>query len=139
MKLKGFFKILFFINFILCLNFIKAQEPQTIKVKKEQNLAKAFFDNTELKLMVIDRFGNPKENKIVSYKLWLKEKSAKSLNGFDNNLSPAMINELNKQKKAVKIFFTEITVEDDNGHLIKLPDVIETWFPNCKNCAVRKR
>jgi hypothetical protein len=138
--LKYNFQILFLIAFSYYVNNIKAQEePQTIKVKKEQSLAKAVFDNTELKLMVIDRFGNPKENKIVSYKLWIKEKNAKGINGFDNKLSQQMISELNKQKKAAKIFFTEINVQDDNGHLVKLPDVIETWFPNCKNCAVRKR
>ena len=84
--------------------------------------------------MVIDRFGNPKENKIVSYKLWIKEKNTESLNGFNNKLTSPMINELNKQKKATKIFFTDINVEDDEGHLVKLPDVIEVWFPNCKNC-----
>jgi hypothetical protein len=129
----------FFLFFICISNILYAQEPQTIRVKREQNLAKVYFDNTELKLIVIDRFGNPRENKIVSYKLWIKENSPKGLNGFDNSLSSDMINELNKQKKAVKIFFTEINVQDDNGHLVKLPDAIETWFPNCKNCVPDKR
>ncbi len=133
-------KIIFKIAFLIfCANNLLAQEPQTIKVKKEQNLVKAYFDNTELKLMAIDRFGNPKENKITSYKLWIKEPGGKPLNGFDNKLNAGMVNELNKQKKATKIFFTEISVEDDNGHIIKLPDVIEVWFPNCKNCDLKKR
>jgi len=129
----------FLLFFVLNSNIASAQEPQTIKVKKEQNLVKAFFDNVEFKLRAIDRFGNPKENKIVSYKLWIKEKNAKGLSGFDNKLSADMIEALSKQKKAAKIFFTEISVEDDNGHVIKLPDIIDTWFPNCKNCDVRKR
>ncbi len=127
--LKAFLFLIFFSNYI-----IGQDEPQTIKVKKEQNLSKVYFDNTELKLIVIDRFGNPRENKVLSYKLWIKESRPKGINGFGNNLSSDMISELNKQKKAVKIFFTEINVEDDNGHLLKLPDVIDTWFPNCKNC-----
>ena len=133
-------KIIFKIAFLFfCVSNLLGQEPQTIKVKKEQNLVKAYFDNTELKLMAIDRFGNPKENKITGYKLWIKERDGKPLSGFDNKLNAGMVNELNKQKKATKIFFTEISVEDDNGHIIKLPDVIEVWFPNCKNCDLKKR
>ncbi|MCE3229133.1 MAG: hypothetical protein K0S32_3684 [Bacteroidetes bacterium] len=125
------FTIFVFLLFSLS---VFSQEPQTIKVKKEQNLVKAYFDNVELRLTAIDRFGNMAENKIKSYKLWIKGKDVKSFNGFDNSLTSEMIKELNKQKKAAKIYFTEINVEDDNGHLLKLPDVYEVWFPNCKNC-----
>lgn len=111
------------------------EEPQTIRIKKESNLVKAIFDNTELRLMVIDRFGNPRDNKIVSYKLWIKGKGdPKQLNGYNNSLSAEMINTLKKQSKAVKIFFTDISAQEDDGHLVKLPDVIDTWFPDCKNC-----
>lgn len=127
-------------NIIACFLFlfvvsVSAQEPpQTIKVKKEQNLVKAYFDNTDLRLTAVDRFGNMQENKIKSYKLWIKGKEVKGFNGFDNALSSDMVKELNKLKKATKIYFTEINVEDENGHLQKLPDIYETWFPNCKNC-----
>ncbi len=111
------------------------EEPQTIRIRKESNLAKAVFDNTELRLMAIDRFGNPKDNKIVSYKLWIKGKGEpRVFNGFNNALSAEMINNLKKQSRAVKIFFTEVTAEDENGHLVQLPDVIDTWFPDCQNC-----
>lgn len=113
---------------------LSAQEPNVIKVKREQNLVKVYFDNTELKLTPVDRFGNPKDNKVVSYKLWIKGKD-KSFQGFTNQLSSEMAQALNKLKKATKIVFTEIKVEDDNGHLISLPDVYETWFPDCKNCG----
>lgn len=120
--------------------FAQAQdeEPQTIRVKKESNLAKAVFDNTEFRLMAIDRFGNPKENKIVSYKLWIRGKGATTaLDGHSNSLTPDMIRALKKQSKAVKIFFTDISVQEDDGHLVKLPDVIDTWFPDCENCEKR--
>jgi hypothetical protein len=50
-----------------------------------------------------------------------------------------MINLLKKQKKATKIFFTEVTVEEDDGHLARLPDVIDVWFPDCTNCEKDKR
>ncbi len=122
--------------FLLTPSFnLKAQQPNVIKVKKESDLVKAEFDNTELRLTVFDRFGNPKENQIASYKLWIKDKSdTKSFVGFSNSLSPEMIKELNKLKKASKIFFTDIQAKEDDEHLVKLPDVIDTWFPNCKNC-----
>lgn len=110
-------------------------EPQTIRVRRESNLAKAVFDNTEWRLMAIDRFGNPKENKIVSYKLWIKGRAGtKPFEGFSNALTGEMISALKKQTKAIKIFFTDISAQDDNGHLVKLPDVVEAWFPDCGNC-----
>jgi len=127
--------LLFIFCFLLAGNTYKAQEPNVIKIKKESNLVKAVFDNVDLKLMAVDRFGNPRDNQITSYKLWIKGKGdAKGYQGFSNNLTPEMIKELNKLKRAAKIFFTEIQVKDENDHLQKLPDVIDTWFPNCKNC-----
>ena len=83
----------------------------------------------------MDRFGNPKDNKIASYKLYIKtKKDTKEFKGYSNSLSPEMINYLNKLKKAAKLFFTEINVEEEDSHFTKLPDVIEQWFPNCQNC-----
>jgi hypothetical protein len=136
----GLFKLLllFCISFTPFFTWAQEEEPQTIKVRRESNLSKAVFDNTEFKLMVIDRFGNPRENKIVSYKLWIRGKGATTaLDGYSNSLTPDMIGALKKQKKAVKIFFTEISVQEDDGHLVKLPDVIDTWFPDCENCEQR--
>ncbi|MDP3557348.1 MAG: hypothetical protein Q8T03_08235 [Bacteroidota bacterium] len=130
-----FVKLLVIFYFLLAYSSYNAQEPGVIKVKKESSLVKAVFDNVDLKLMAVDRFGNPRDNQIASYKLWIKGKGdVKMYQGFNNNLSPEMIKELNKLKKAAKIFFTEIQVKDDDEHLTKLPDVIDTWFPNCKNC-----
>ena len=129
--------------FLLFVGFLPkchAQEPQKIKVRKESNLVKAVFDNTELKLMVVDRFGNPTENRIVKYKLYVKSKNeTKEFSGYTNALSNDMVNYLHKLKKASKIFFTEITAEEDNAHLVKLPDIIENWFPECNNCEPSKK
>ncbi len=128
-------KYLIVFCFLVTYGSAKAQEPNVIKIKKESNLVKAVFDNVDLRLMAVDRFGNPRDNQIVSYKLWIKGKGdAKGYQGYSNNLTPEMTKELNKLKKAAKIFFTEIQVKDENDHLQKLPDVIDTWFPNCKNC-----
>lgn len=115
------------------------QEPQTIRIKKESNLAKAVFDPTDPKLVVVDRFGNPRENRILSYRLYVKgRKETKEFRGYSNRLNAEMIHYLDKQKSATKIFFTEVSAEDENGHLVKLPDVIETWFPDCQNCERRR-
>ena len=133
-------KILFFFLVYLISERSSSQEPQTIRVKKESNLVKAVFDNTEAKLFVVDRFGNPRENKILSYKLYVKAKrETKEFTGYSNRLNSEMVKYLNKQSSATKIFFTEVSAEDDNGHLIKLPDVIETWFPDCENCEKKSR
>jgi hypothetical protein len=138
--LKCSFKITALFCFVFLSLYTAAQDPIPIKVRKEQNLVKAEFDNVDMKLVVIDRYGNPRENKVVSYKLWVKEKQTKGFPGFNNSLTGDMINELKAQRKATKIFFTGITVEDDEGHIIQLPDVIELWFPDCKNCGpVKKR
>ena len=124
--------------FLYSLNF--AQQPQTIRIKKESNLSKAIFDNTDLKLVVVDRFGNPRENKIASYKLYVKGKrETKEFSGYGNKLNPEMIAYLNKQNNASKIFFTEISANDDDEHLVRLPDVIDVWFPECANCDKKKR
>jgi hypothetical protein len=133
------YSIIFFSCFI-SLQSIAQDEPQTIKVRKESNLVKAVFDNTELKLIVVDRFGNPRENKITSYKLYVKgRKDTEEFSGYSNSLNSEMIKCLNKQNKATKIFFTTIFAQDDDGHLVKLPDVIETWFPDCKSCESSER
>jgi len=125
------------VTFIYC--SLQAQyqddEPKTIRVKKESALSKAIFDNTSLKLVIMDRYGNPRENKVMSYKFYVKtKKETREFSGFSNSLSAEMVNYLNKQKKAAKIFFTEIMAQDDNGHVVALPDVIDTWFPDCENC-----
>lgn len=114
-------------------------EPQTIRVKKQSDLAKVVFDNTQNKLMVVDRFGNVRENKVLSYKLYVKNgKSTQEFIGYGNNLSPDMLNYLRNQSAAVKLFFTEIKVYDDAEHVQGLPDCIEVYFPDCVNCKPNK-
>ena len=135
MNIKNIKFLLIFFCCVISISKTIAQQPTVIKIKKESNLVKAVFDNTEFKLVVMDRFGNPKDNKIASYKLYIKtKKDTKEFKGYSNSLSPEMINYLNKLKKAAKLFFTEINVEEEDSHFTKLPDVIEQWFPNCQNC-----
>ncbi|MBA3682031.1 MAG: hypothetical protein H0W73_12850 [Bacteroidetes bacterium] len=133
-------KLILIFSFLMVYATSNAQEPNIIKVKKESDLVKVVFDNVDLKLMAVDRFGNPRQNRVVSYKLWIKGKGeTKMYPGFNNSLSPEMIKELNKLKKATKIFFTEINVKEEDDHSVKLPDVIDTWFPDCKNCDNKQK
>lgn len=121
-------------------SLLAQDEPATIRVKKESNLAKVALDNTENKLMVIDRFGNPRENKVVSYKLWIRSANdTRQFDGYSNSLTPDMLKALNSHTSAVKIFITEIVALDDQDHPQKLPDLIETWFPDCRNCTPTKK
>jgi len=122
------FFLIFFYNKISL-----AQEPQVIRVKKELNLKKVVFDNSEFRLMVIDRFGNPRENKIASYQLDIKmPNEIKIFFGFGNNLSQEMLNYLYKLDKAANMFFIKIMVYDEDEHLINLPDFKEEWVPALK-------
>ena len=132
--MKNLLRIVVLSLAILSCEYINAQEPATIKVKREQNLVKIYFDNTEYRLIPVDRFGNQKENQVKSYKLWIKGIDQPFI-GFDNALNYDMTKALKKLKKSTKIFFTEINVVDDSGHLLKMPDVYEVWFPDCKNCG----
>lgn len=117
----------------------QAQEPPSIKVKKTSNLAKVWLDNSAYKLVVIDRFGNPTEAKILSYRLYVKLKNdTKVFEGYSNFLTRDMVTFLNKLDRANKIFFTELKVEDENGHVIDMPDLIDTWFPECGNCDKKR-
>ena len=122
------FFLIFFYNKISL-----AQEPQIIRVKKELNLKKVVFDNSEFRLMVIDRFGNPRENKIASYQLDIKmPNETKFFFGFGNNLTQEMLNYLYKLDKAANMFFIKIMVYDEDEHLINLPDFKEEWVPALK-------
>lgn len=115
----------------MCTAAQEGDEPRTIRIKKESNLVKAKFDNNEMRLFVIDRFGNVRANKVVSYTLWIKgkKKGATPFRGTSNELSPEMIRFLEKQKEASKIFFTGIIALDEGEQQVPLPDVIDVWFP----------
>jgi len=135
-----FFVLTLFFSVTACPSFCAQQEPQSIKIKKESDLTKVVFDNTEDRLMVIDRFGNPRENKVLSYTLYVKNgKSTRDFQGYSNRLTPEMLNYLRSQNSAVKVFFTNIKVRDDHDGVQSLPDCIESWFPDCQNCAPSKK
>ncbi|MBL7900461.1 MAG: hypothetical protein JNK73_00545 [Bacteroidia bacterium] len=117
-----------------------AQDPPSIKVRKSSNLAKAVFDNTSDQLIVMDRFGNPTESRILYYRLHIKlKRETKVFEGHSNKLTSEMLNFLKGLSSSTKLFFTDIKAEEEEGgHLTELPDAIEIWFPECGNCDKKR-
>ncbi len=136
----AWFKNLVFFSIVFTINTsLTAQETPSIKVRKSSNLAKVVLDNSAYRLVVIDRFGNPTEAKILNYRLHIKlKRNTRVFEGNSNSLTREMISVLNGLNDATKIFFTEIKAEEDEGHLISLPDLIEVWFPECGNCEKKR-
>ncbi len=127
-------KILIILFFIFGSFVSFSQEPATITVKKQSDLAKATYDNVEYKLIAMDRFGNMVDHSIKSFELHYVEKKKKLrvFKSYSETLTPEMLSEFKKLKEAKKIFFTKIMAEDEFGNLVRLPDVIEMQFPECK-------
>ncbi len=128
----------FMFSCFLSLSLLAQQNIPTIKVQKTSDLVKAEFDNINLKLIAVDRFGNPKESSIVSFVLWIKETPDKPFQSKTYALTTDMLTALNSCKKSTKIFFTNIVAQEEDGHQVKLPDAIDVWFPDCKNCSPKK-
>jgi hypothetical protein len=109
-------------------------EPATIKVVRQSNLAKAAYDNVEYKLTAIDKYGNVVDHAIKSFEIHYleKKKKVKIFRSSGESLTPEMLEDFNKLKEAKKVFFTQIMAEDEYGNVVRLPDVIEVQFPICK-------
>jgi len=128
-------KILFiFIGLIIISPIFSQEEPQKITIRKESNLAKASYDNVEYKLIAQDKYGNIVNHAVKSFELHYveKKKKLKIFKSYSELLTPEMLEEFKKLKEAKKIFFTKIMAEDEFGNVVRLPDVIEVQFPDCK-------
>ncbi len=138
MNKSNFVRIGLLLSLLISFAVRAQQTPPTIKVKKTEDLVKAEFDNVNLKLVAVDRFGNPRETSVVSYVLWIKETPEKPYTSKTFALTSEMLQALNTCKSSTKIFFTNIIAQETDGHQVKLPDVIDVWFPDCKNCSPKK-
>jgi S-adenosylmethionine hydrolase len=128
-------KILFIIIGLFILSPIFSQEePQKITIRKESNLAKASYDNVDYKLIAQDKYGNIVNHAVKSFELHyrINNKKIKMMISYSESLTPEMLEEFKKLKEAKKIFFTKIMAEDEFGNVVRLPDVIEVQFPDCK-------
>lgn len=130
--------LVLFSGLVLLCTAARAQETPSIKVKKSSNLAKVVLDNSAYRLVVMDRFGNPTEAPILSYRLHIQlKRETKVFEGNSNALTREMTQFLNGLSTATKIFFTDIKAEE-HAHITELPDVIEVWFPECGNCDKKR-
>jgi hypothetical protein len=117
---------------VACIVNLQGQVPATIRFAREKEASKAIFDNTEYRLLTVDRFGNPSSVPVVSFGLSVtKNGDTRHFAAYGDKMSDEMLSWLKKQKKAVKMFFTEIQARDSQGHLIALPETNEIWFPSC--------
>lgn len=126
-----------FLCFLLLLaaSGLRAQ-THTIKVKKENAFEKAVFDETNYKVVAMDRYGNPHESAIQSYVIQYSENGnlyeAKVLG---DSFPEKTIRFFTKKRQfATKICITKIVAKDKEEHLEELPDLCDiTLFPDCKN------
>jgi hypothetical protein len=130
------FGIPIFIFQILFCSSLFSQENQIdkITVRKQSVLLKAIYDYDELKILAQDKYGNIKHDAIRSFEMHYETKwhKSKRLKSPDSYLSSEMRSYLGELDEAKKIFFTNIIAEDEFGNFIKLPDLIEMFFPKCK-------
>ncbi len=137
MKL-AFIKIIFIIC-ILAKTIVSysqnSPEITTIKIKKERIYVKAAFDESNYKVVALDKFGNPHENAITSFSIFYKEGKKSYEATVDGNVFPKKtIDFLTKKKKsATKVCLTKLKAADENNHVEELPDLCDiVIFPDCK-------
>ena len=113
----------------------ESEGVKNIKVKKETLFVKATFDDTEFKVIALDRYGNPHEQAIKSFSIFYKDgKTAYEAPVVGNTFPQKTITFLTKKKPtATKICLTKLKAEDKDGHIEDLPDLCDiVIFPDCK-------
>ncbi|MBS1638146.1 MAG: hypothetical protein JST26_19695 [Bacteroidetes bacterium] len=111
------------------------EEPQKIKIQKENAFLKAEFDETNYKVIALDKYGNPHEGVIRSYTITYSEnKNIYESKVTGDSFPEKTVRFFRKKKLATKICLTHIVAEDKDGHLENLPDLCDiVLFPDCKN------
>ena len=134
-------KNFFLLSFLFLFGSFSAQEPPNIiKIRKQQLLKKAQYDETDYKVIAVDRYGNPKTESVVGFELHFKEKGKeRSFISSSNLLTPEMIAKLKELKKATQVWFTKIKGDEGEGHLVDLPNFDYMIFPKCINCPGPKK
>ncbi|MGZ3885376.1 MAG: hypothetical protein ACXVPD_14650, partial [Bacteroidia bacterium] len=64
-------------TFVLCTCIAFSQEVEKIKIKKEDPFLKAEFDNTNYKVIALDKYGNPYEEAIKSFAVTFQDTEGK--------------------------------------------------------------
>jgi len=118
-----------------------SQEVEKIKIKKEDPFFKAEFDETNYKVIALDKYGNPHENVIKSFKITFQDTQGHFESKVVGNTFPEKtIKYLKKRTRATNLCLKEIVAEDTDGHVQSLPDKCGVLiYPDCKNCDPNKK
>lgn len=135
MRINYSFLIVLF--FLLQAFALHSQEVEKIKVKKEDPFLKAEFDDTNFKVIAMDKYGNPYEEAVKSFAITFQDTDGKFRAPVMGNTFPKKTVDYltKKRKKATTVCLTEIVAQDSEGHVQNLPDKCGVIiFPDCKNC-----
>ncbi len=141
----GIMKFLFKISasFILCLSsFISfSQEVEKIKIKKEDTYFKAEFDETNYKVIALDKYGNPYQEVVKSFDITFQDTEGHFETSIVGNVIPEKtVKYLKNRKRATSLCFKKIVAQDEEGHIQSLPDKCGVLiYPDCKNCDPNKK
>lgn len=121
--------------------FAQEAEVEKIKIKKEDPFFKAEFDETNYKVIALDKYGNPYEDVIKSFKITFQDTQGHFESKVVGNTFPAKtIKYLKKRTRATNLCLKEIVAEDKEGHVQSLPDKCGVLiYPDCKNCDPNKK
>jgi hypothetical protein len=135
--------ILLLFAFLLLPSWLLSQEePEKIKIEKEETFLKADFDDVNYKVIALDKYGNPYEDVVKSFVITFQDSKGHFRSEVIGNTFPKKtINYLTKGRdKATNICLRDIVAEDKEGHTQKLPDHCGVLiYPDCKNCDTNKK
>lgn len=126
---------------LLFSTFCFSQEVEKIKIKKEDPFFKAEFDEANYKVIALDKYGNPYENVVKSFKITFQDTQGHFENKVVGNTFPdKTIKYLKKRTRVTNLCLKEIVAEDAEGHVQTLPDKCGVLiYPDCKNCDPNKK
>lgn len=118
-----------------------SQEVEKIKIKKEDTFFKAEFDETNYKVIALDKYGNPYQEVIKSFDITFQDSEGHFETSIVGNKFPdKTVKYLKNRKRATNICLKKIVAQDEEGHIQSLPDKCGILFyPDCKNCDPNKK
>ena len=117
-----------------------SQEVSKITIKREDTFFKAEFDETNYKVIALDKYGNPHENVIKSFVITYQDTKGHFECPVTGNTFPKnTIKYLTKERKKVtNCCLKNIVAQDDEGHIQSLPDKCGVLiYPDCKGCKTK--
>lgn len=120
-----------FISVVLCFTFKGFAQQNTISVNATTDMRKVYFDYAQLKLEIIDQFGNVRNDaSILSYDLQFKNNGVDTtFTCFDALLSDPAQYYLNRHKNSTFLEFKNIRFKSEYDTELQLPDYKTLWMP----------